>query len=105
MSEDELTGNIIQIIADNLRLRADSQNFVADPLDQRGLPTGSDGAERVPDMTGDETELRGTNPKLLLDISIGLARRLMIFDAVTLKRCRRTRPIPPGNKHFSSRGR
>ena len=57
---DELAGNIIQVIADELRLRADSQNIVADPLDQRGFPAGSDGAERVPGMAGDETKLGPT---------------------------------------------
>jgi hypothetical protein len=62
VSGDQLINNIIQVIADDLRLRADSQNIVADPLDQRGCPTGSDGAERVPGMAGDETELGGTNP-------------------------------------------
>jgi hypothetical protein len=30
---DELIGNVIEVIADELRLRADSQNIVADPLD------------------------------------------------------------------------
>jgi hypothetical protein len=61
---DELVGNIIQVIADELRLGADSQNIVADPLDQCSFPTGSDGAERVPGMAGDETELGGANRKL-----------------------------------------
>jgi hypothetical protein len=40
VSGDELIGHVIQVIADDLRLRADSQDIVADPLDQRCSPAG-----------------------------------------------------------------
>jgi hypothetical protein len=72
VSGDKLVGNVIQVIANDLRLRANSQNIVAGALDQRGFPAGRDGAERVPGMTGDKTELRGLNPKLPLDVGVGL---------------------------------
>jgi hypothetical protein len=62
VSGDKLIGNIIQVIADDLRLRADSQNIVADPLDQGGFPSVRDGAERIPCVTGDKTELGGPTP-------------------------------------------
>ena len=32
-TRDELIGNVVQIIAHDLWLRADSQNFIADPFD------------------------------------------------------------------------
>jgi hypothetical protein len=48
VSGDKLVGNVIQVIANDLRLRANSQNIVAGALDQRGFPAGRDGAERVP---------------------------------------------------------
>ena len=73
MSGDKLIGNVIQIIADDLRSRTDSQNIVSNALDQRRFPTGCDGAKRVSCMAGDKTELGGLNSKLLLDISVSLA--------------------------------
>jgi hypothetical protein len=33
VSGDELVGNVVQVIADNVRLRANAQHVVADPLD------------------------------------------------------------------------
>ena len=82
MSGDELIGDVIQVITDDLRLRASLQNVVTGPLDQRGLPAGRHGAKRVPCVTGDKTELRGLNPKLPLDIGVSLARRLEVLHAV-----------------------
>jgi hypothetical protein len=38
VSSDELIGNIVQVIAHDLRLRPDRQNIVAYTLDQRCLP-------------------------------------------------------------------
>jgi hypothetical protein len=69
---DELIGNIIKVIADDLRLGTYSQNIIANPLDQRGFPTGRHGAKRVPCMTGDKAELGGSNPKLSFDVGVGL---------------------------------
>ena len=82
VSGDELIGDVIQVIADDLRLRAHPQNIVADPLDQRCFPAGRHGTERVPCMAGDKTELGGLNPKLPLDVGVSLARRLMVLHAV-----------------------
>ena len=73
MSGDELIGNVIQVIADGLRLRADSQNIVAYSLDQRCFPAGRNGSKRVPCMAGDKAELGGPNTKLPFDISISLS--------------------------------
>ena len=47
MPGDQLIGNVIQVIAHDLRLRADAQDIVAGPLDQRRTPPRRDGAERV----------------------------------------------------------
>jgi hypothetical protein len=76
VSGDELIGNVIQVIADDLWLRTNSQNIVADPLDQRGLRAGRHGAKRVPVVARDQAKLRGLNPKLSLDIGVSLTRRL-----------------------------
>ena len=64
VSRNELIGNIVQVIADDLRLRANPQNVVADPFDQRCFPAGRNGAERVPCVARDKAELRGFHPKL-----------------------------------------
>src|ERR1700704_4316838 len=82
VSGDELIGNAIQVVTDDVRLRADSQDIVTDPLDQRCFPAGRHGAKRVPCMAGDKTELRGPDPKLLLDVGISLRRWLMMLHAV-----------------------
>jgi len=79
---DELIGNVIQVIADDLRLGADSQNIVAGSLDQRCFPAGRYRAKRVPCMARDKAELRGLNSKLPPDIGVSLARGLMVFHAV-----------------------
>ena len=82
MSGDKLIGNVVQVIAHNLRLRTDSQNIIADTLDQRRLPARSDGAERVPCVASDKTKLGGLNRKLSLDVSISLARRFVMLHAI-----------------------
>jgi hypothetical protein len=79
---DELIGDVFQVIADDLRLGANPQNIIADPLDQRCFPAGRDGAERVPCVTGDQTELGGFNAKLPRDVGVSLGRRLVALDAV-----------------------
>jgi hypothetical protein len=56
MASDELVGDVVQVIADDLRLGADSQNIVADAFDQRGSPARRDGAERVPCVACDAAE-------------------------------------------------
>ena len=57
VSADELIGNVIQVVADDLRLGADPQQIIANTLDQRSFPACRDGAERVPSVAGDKTEL------------------------------------------------
>src|SRR6187455_982363 len=77
VSSDELIGNIVQVTAYDLRLRADPQEIIADALDQRSPPACRDGAEGVPRVAGDKAQLRGLNSKFVLDISVSLSRRLM----------------------------
>src|SRR5262245_43477229 len=79
---DEPVADIFEVIADNLWLRTDAQDIVADTLDQRGLPARRDGAERVPCVAGDKAEPRGFDAKLFFDVSVRLARRLMVPYAV-----------------------
>ena len=67
MPSHELIGDVIEVVADDIRLRADPQNIVAGPLDQRRLPAGRHGPKRVPCVAGDKTELRGLNPELPLN--------------------------------------
>jgi len=57
VSSDELIGDVVQIAADDLRLRPDPQHVIADPFDQRRFPTSRDGAKRVSRMAGDKAEL------------------------------------------------
>ena len=79
---NKLVGDIIEVVADNVRLRTYSQHIVADAFDQRALPARRNRAESIPGVAGDETELRGPNSKLFLDISVSLRRRLVVFHAV-----------------------
>jgi hypothetical protein len=71
VSSDELIGNIVQVTAYDLRLRADPQKIVADTLDQRGSPARRDGAEGVPCVAGDKAELGGLDSKLSSDNTPG----------------------------------
>jgi hypothetical protein len=48
VSGDEPVGDVVEVVADNLRLRTDSQDIVADTLDQRCLPARRDGAKGYP---------------------------------------------------------
>jgi hypothetical protein len=57
VSRDELIGNVIQVIADDLRLKADPQNIVDNTLDQRGSSASRNSTKSVPCMAGDKTEL------------------------------------------------
>jgi hypothetical protein len=82
VSRDQLIGDAVEVIAHDLRLWTHAQNIVADPPDQRGLPACRDRAEGVPGMAGNQTELRGPDAKLLLDMAVGLAGRLVVPDAV-----------------------
>src|SRR5262249_45375050 len=81
--DDELIGNVVQVIAHDLGLRADPEDIVADAPDQRRVPARGDGAERVPGMAGDQAELRRFDTKLFLDLGVGLTRRLVVLHAVS----------------------
>ena len=65
MERDQLIGYVAQIIAHDVRLRADAKNIIADTLYEGSFPTGRHSAKRVPGVAGDQTELRGRNAKLL----------------------------------------
>jgi hypothetical protein len=82
VSGDELIGDVVQVIADDLRLRANPKQVIAGPLDQRRFPASRNGAKRVPCVTGNETELRRFDPKLIFDVAVGLRGRLMMLYAV-----------------------
>src|SRR5262249_17526484 len=79
---DEPVSDVVEVVADSLWLRTNSQDIVADTLDQRRLPARRDGAESVPGVAGDKTKLGGRNSKLLLDISVSLAGGLMVHHTV-----------------------
>src|SRR4029450_4733253 len=79
---DQLIGDVIQVRTDDLQLRADSQDVVAHPLDQSSLPARGDGAEGVPCMASDKTELRPLHSEFPLNIGISLRRRLVMINAV-----------------------
>ena len=57
VSGDQLIGNVIQVVADDVRLRPDFQEIVADSLYQRRFPAGRHGPKRVPCVARDKTEL------------------------------------------------
>ena len=82
VSANELVGDVVEVVADNLRLRTYRQDIVADALDQRRLPARRNGAQSVPCVAGDKTELRWLGAELFLDIGVSLARRLVMLDAV-----------------------
>ena len=82
MSGDELIGNVVEVIAHDLRLRADPKNIVADTPDQRSPPARRDSAESVPCVAGNKKELVRFNSKLFLDISVSLARWFMVLHAI-----------------------
>src|SRR5262249_45101519 len=79
---DQLIGHVVEVVADDLRLRHYAKDIVADALDQGRFPAGRHRAERVPGMAGDEAHLWRSGAQLLLDIGVGLARRLVVLDAI-----------------------
>ena len=79
---DQLIGDVIESVADNMRLGTDAEQVVAGALDQRGFPTGGDRAQRIPGVAGDQAHVGGFGAELFLDITVSLARRLVVFDAV-----------------------
>ena len=85
VSSDELIGNVVEVIAYDLRLRTDSKNVVAGTSDQCSPPARRDGAEGVPCVAGYKTELGRFNAELFLNISISLARWLVVLHTVCAK--------------------
>ena len=57
MSGDKLICDIVEVVADDLRLRANSKQIITNTLDQRPFPACRDGTQRVPGMASDKTEL------------------------------------------------
>jgi len=55
---DELIGDVVQVIAHDVRLWANPQNVVSGTFDQSSLPAGRDGAESIPGVAGYETNRR-----------------------------------------------
>ena len=57
MPGDELIGDVMEIGTDDVRLRPDRQHIIPDAPNQRGLPSGGDGPERIPGMARDQAQL------------------------------------------------
>ena len=79
---DEPVGDGVEIVADDLRLRADRQHIVPDATNEGAFPSGRDGTERVPGMASDQAKLCGLHTQLRLDIGVGLTRGLMALHAI-----------------------
>jgi hypothetical protein len=77
--------NLVQIIAHDPGLRTDSQNVVADPLDQRSFPAGCRCTKSVPRVAGDETD----------SSSLG-TRRMFSCHSTRPKGFKTLRRNPPG---------
>src|ERR1700744_5491790 len=69
---DELVGDIVEVVANDMRLGTDAKNVVADTFDQRRFPARGNRAKRVPGVTGDHAELGGLRSELFLDIGVSL---------------------------------
>ena len=82
VSSDKLIGDVVEVIADNLRLRTDSQHIVADTLDERGLPARRYGAESVPCVQAIRQSWDGLTPRLFFGVGVSLARWLVMLHAV-----------------------
>ena len=72
MSGKELIGDIIEVVADNF---AAADLVFTNALDQRCLPTCGYGAERVPCVAGDKTELGRLSSQFLPVTVYGASRR------------------------------
>ena len=62
MSGDKLVGDVLEVGADNMGLRTDPKNVVADALNLRRFPARRDGAERVPSVAGIMQSSEGLTP-------------------------------------------
>lgn len=76
-TSNELIGNIVEIVTHDLWLWTNPHEIIARTFGKRGLPSRCDSAERIPDLAGDQTELRRRDAKFCCDRSISLRRRLM----------------------------
>ena len=70
-----MIGDVVEFVADDLGLRTHPQDIIADTLDQRCLPTCGYGAERVPCVAGDKTELGRLSSQFLPVTVYGASRR------------------------------
>jgi hypothetical protein len=82
VSSDELIGNVVQVIAYDLRLRADPQNIVAGAFDQRCLPARRDGAEVVTCVAGDNDRLRKSYSESYASVQMRPLVHLVLFSCV-----------------------
>ncbi len=79
---DQLGGDLVEVSAGNLRLRSDIQERVARPQDKRGLPTRGDRTQSVPDVAGDQADLRRLSLQCPRYGRVYLWRRLMTADGI-----------------------
>jgi hypothetical protein len=55
---NELIGNVIEVLPDDVWLRTNRQHIVPGAPDKRAFPTSRDCAERVPGVAGDQAKPR-----------------------------------------------
>src|SRR6478672_7695114 len=101
---DELIGDRIEVLPGVVRLRADVERGVALAKDERGLPAGRDGADRVPDVGRDQADVTRIDLERGGHRVVGLRRWLVaahgLVDAETaLEYVDHARPLqlPPGD--------
>src|SRR5215472_15661398 len=82
MSGDKLIGDVVEIVADDVRLRADAKHLIAGAPDERPFPSSGDRAEYVPGVAGDKAKLRRRHLQFLLHMCVGFARGLVVFYAI-----------------------
>ena len=66
---DELIGDVVQILAHEFRLRTDAQKIIADTFDERTFPSRRHGADGIPGMASDETEILRLRAEFAFDAS------------------------------------
>src|SRR5215469_4930590 len=79
---DELVGDHVEVLAGVVRLRADGEGGVALTQDERGLPAGRRGADRVPDMGRDQADVAGVDLERGGHEVVGLRGWLVAFDGL-----------------------
>jgi acyl-CoA synthetase (AMP-forming)/AMP-acid ligase II len=79
---DELVSDLIEVLADVVRLRADIQRRVALTKDERALPASRAGADRVPDVARDQADVAGSDLERGGYRVVGLLGRLVPLDGL-----------------------